>query len=151
MQPPLQSLLATGPTQRLNLFLVPLDFSRLRHLIDEARNEEAKAFLLLAQQNLIADLVTLRSIIRVSRLLVLEHRENDCVRAAGDGRANLSRLHGEGHRGRPRHGAHVRYLPVGQNEVARFHGRAQFFCRTFQIMLGLGAVREFLNLLRKQS
>src|SRR5271169_409597 len=111
ISPPLHSLLAAAATQRFDLFLVSLDLSSFRHLIDQAGNEKSEALLLLADEELVADLIALGGIVGVRRLLVLEHREDHAVGAAADWTADLSRLHSEGHRGRSGHRAHVRNLP----------------------------------------
>src|ERR1700686_763674 len=80
MSPPLHSLLATAATQRLDFFFVSLDLARPRHLVDQAGNEKSEAFLLLAQQQLIANLIALRGIFSLGRLLVLDHLQYHGVR-----------------------------------------------------------------------
>ena len=57
----------------------------------------------------------------------------------------------ERHRGAARHGTDVRDLPVGQHEVTGLDGCASFFGGLLQVMLGLGAIGQFLGLLRKQG
>ena len=42
------------------------------------------------------------------------------------------------------------HLPVRQHEIAGLHGGASFFGGLLQIVFGLGAIGEFLRLLREQ-
>src|SRR3984957_5264025 len=147
----LHSLLAAVAAQGLDLFFVSLDLARPGHLVDQAGNEKTEAFLLLAQQQLIADLIALRGVLNLGRLLVLDHLQYHSVRTAVDRTADLAPLHGEGNCRLSGHRAHLGHLRVGQNKVAGLNRCAHFFRHALQIMRCLGAVRQLLNFLREQD
>src|SRR6516164_2884733 len=84
MSPPLHSLFSTGASQSLVLFLIPLDLAGLGHLIHQGRNKQAEAFLLLALQKSITNLIPLGGEVRVRRLLILEDRQHGRIRTAID-------------------------------------------------------------------
>src|SRR5438067_823304 len=148
---PLLSLfpsLRTG--QILHLFLIDFDLSRFFHLGSQAGNKEAERFLLFILYQGVPDLVLPGIKFLRGRLLAVQNRQDDTGIAVVDRTTNLARLHAEGYGSGAGHGTYVRDLTIGLHKVAGFDCGTGFFRGLFQIVLGLGPIRQLLPFLGKQ-
>ncbi len=141
------------PWARVRFFIsscIDLDLARLLHLGAQIGQEQAEHFLLLVldEAHRGSGLSWPRNPAAVGSCLsrIDKHHAGGAV---ADRTADLARLQGERHRGAARHGTDVRNLAVGQHEVAGLDGCASFFGGLLQVVLGLGAIGQFLGLLRR--
>src|ERR1700683_3172276 len=68
--------------QRLHFFLIDFDFARLLHLIAHVVHKQSEEFLLLALQQLLANLVALGGEVGIRRRLHFEQRKHHSVPSA---------------------------------------------------------------------
>src|SRR5580692_1091039 len=122
MSPPLHSRFAAGAGQRFEFVFVSLDLAGLGHLVDQVRDEEAKTLLLLALQELVANLIALGGVVGFRRKLALEYLKHDSISAIADRAADFPGFHSEGNGCLTGHGTYVGNLAVGQDEIAGLHG-----------------------------
>jgi len=145
----LRTFLRALPRQVFHLFLIDLEAVGFFHVLRRFVTEQAEQIVLLGFEQRLANFVFLGGKLLIGGSCLSRSWATAPLPAARIGPL-ISPVSGKRWHWRCSSNR-CRDLPIGRNQVARFHRRTQFLGRFFQIVVRFGAVGKFLRLLVQQK